>query len=445
MKARLIILSALAISARAQNSYAVRNLVSDLPGLAEQTDVNLKNPWGLSASSTSPLWISNNRTGTTTVYNGDGKAFPEANPLVVTIPGGGALSSSPTGQVFNDTGGFELAPGKPAVFLFSTEGGAIAAWSSAVDGGAARSVVDNSGSGAVYKGIAVALTADGPRLYAANFKSGTIDAFDGNFNPAPAPDEFRGPLIPGYAPFNIQRFGQRLYVAYAKQDGTGHDDVAGAGNGFVYVFSLDGHLMTRLIEGGPLNSPWGLALAPEFFGSFGEALLVANFGDGAINAFDSCSGQWLGALADTNGNRLVIPGLWGLRAGNGHNGGEAGVLYFTAGIPGNEDIESHGLFGSIRPAPPTPLSPPSPPSPPANYVEIRNLRFGPDTIQIAAGGVLTWTNNDGFAHTVKGDMAPFASDVLSPSRTFTQSFDTPGTYDYHCTIHPFMRGKVVVQ
>src|ERR1041385_6906518 len=123
MKARLIILSALAISARAQNSYAVRNLVSDLPGLAEQTGVNLKNPWGLSASSTSPLWISNNRTGTTTVYNGDGKAFPEANPLVVTIPGGGALSSSPTGQVFNDTGGFELAPGKPAVFLFSTEGG----------------------------------------------------------------------------------------------------------------------------------------------------------------------------------------------------------------------------------------------------------------------------------------------------------------------------------
>ena len=450
MKARFIVLAAMALCVRAQNSYTVRNLVSDLPGVAEQTDTNLRNPWGLSASSTSPFWISNNRTGTTTVYDGDGKGFPAGSPLVVTISAGassrGNSSSSPTGQTFNDTGGFELAAGKPALFLFSTEDGTIAAFSSAVDPSNARTVVDNSAAGAVYKGLAVALTESGPRLYAANFRAGTIDAFDSNFNPVAVPDEFRGPVLPGYGPFNIQRIGQKLYVTYAKQGDDGGDDATGAGNGFLYVFSLDGHLLTRLIEGGALNSPWGLTIAPEFFGSFSQALLVANFGDGKINAYDSCSGQWLGSMADTNGKALVVPGLWGLRAGNGHNGGEAGVLYFTAGIPGNDDIESHGLFGSIRPAPPAPSSPPSQPSPPSNYsVEIRNLRFSPGTINITAGGVLTWTNADGFAHTVKGDTAPFASGVLDQKQTFVQTFDTPGTYHYHCTIHPFMQGEVVVQ
>lgn len=447
MKARFIVLSALAICARAQNSYSVRNLVSDLPGVAEQTDANLKNPWGLAASSTSPFWVSNNRTGTATLYNSDGKGFPDGNPLVVTISGAasarGDSISSPTGQAFNDTGGFELMPGKPALFLFSSEDGTIAAWNNVVDPSNARTVVDNSAAGAVYKGLAVARTESGPRLYAANFRAGTIDAFDSNFKPVPVSDEFRGPLIPGYGPFNIQRIGQKLYVTYAKQGDDGRDDVAGVGNGFVYVFSLDGQLLTRLIEGGALNSPWGVTIAPEFFGSFSQALLVANFGEGTINAYDSCSGQWLGSIADTNGKALVLPGLWGLRAGNGHNGGEAGEVYFTAGIPGNDDIESHGLFGSIRPAPPAPSSPPSPPS---NYsVEIRNLRFSPGTINILVGGVLTWTNADGFAHTVKGDAAPFASGLLDQNQTFTQTFDTPGTYHYHCTIHPFMQGEVVVQ
>ena len=201
--------------------------------------------------------------------------------------------------------------------------------------------------------------------------------------------------------------------------------------------------MSRLIEGGALNAPWGVAIAPEFFGPFSQALLVANFGDGKINAYDTCSGQWLGALADTDGKDLALPGLWALRAGNGHNGGEAGLLYFTAGIPGDGDIESHGLFGSIRPAPPAP--PPAAPRPSNVAVDIRNLRFTPDAISIPAGGTLTWTNGDGFTHTVKGDTAPFASGVLDHNATFTQTFDAPGTYDYHCTIHPFMRGKVVVR
>jgi uncharacterized protein (TIGR03118 family) len=339
MKSRLIVLLAvLTICARAQNSYAVRNLVSDLPGMAEQTDANLKNPWGLSASSTSPLWISNNGTGTTTLYNGDGQGFPSGNPLVVTIPAppsaGGKATSSPTGQVLNDTGEFELQAGEPALFLFSTEHGTIAGWNNSVDASNARIVVDNSAVGAVYKGLAVAQTPDGARLYAANFHAGTIDAFDTNFNPVAVPEEFRGPLLAGYGPFNIQRIGQKLYVTYAKQDGAAHDDVAGAGNGFVYVFSLDGHLLTRMIEGGALNSPWGVVIAPEFFGPFSQTLLVSNFGDGMINAYDPCSGQWLASLGDPNGKALAIPGLWGLRFGNGHNGGEAGVTVFYGGHSG---------------------------------------------------------------------------------------------------------------
>jgi uncharacterized protein (TIGR03118 family) len=251
---RLIIVLAVALCARAQNSYSVRRLVSDLPGMAEQLDANLKNPWGLSASGTSPFWISNNRTGTTTVYNSDGKPFPDAGPLVVTIPPpavAGSGKSSPTGQTFNDTASFELAPGKPALFLFCTEDGTIAGWNGSVSPGALN-LVDNSASGAIYKGLAIARTTDGARLYAANFGAGTIDAFDGALNPVAIPDEMRGPTIPGFAPFNIQRIGQRLYVTYAMRDNDGHDDVPGAGNGSVYVFTLDGHLVARLIEGGYL-------------------------------------------------------------------------------------------------------------------------------------------------------------------------------------------------
>ena len=419
--------------------------------MAEHVDINLKNPWGLSASGTSPFWISNNHTGTTTVYDGDGNPFPAANPLVVVIPtpaAGATRISSPTGQTFNDTGAFELAPGKAATFLFCAEDGTISGWNSSI-GPTAITVVDGSGSGTAYKGIAVVHSAEGPRLYAANFTAGTVDAYDGAFNPVPVPNEMRGPIIPGYAPFNIQRIGQRVYVTYAMRNEDGSDDVPGAGNGYVYVFTLEGRLVSRLIEGGALNAPWGLAIAPDYFGPFGQALLVANFGDGRINAYDTCSGQWLGALADTDGRDLVLPGLWAIRAGNGHSGGEAGLLYFTAGIPGDGDVESHGLFGSIRPAPPaaaTPAPAPAPPPQAANFaVDIKNLRFTPDAINIPVGGALTWTNGDRFAHTVQGDTTAFDSGVLDSNGAFTRTFDAPGTYEYHCTIHPFMRGKVVVE
>lgn len=433
-----------AASMPAQNRFAMRNLVSDIAGAADQTDPNLKNPWGLAASATSPFWISDNHTGSATVYNSDGAAFPSGNPLIVKIPAPpGAPAdavSSPTAQVFNDTPGFELAPGKPAQFLFATEDGTIAAWNSAVDPGNARLVVDNSRSGAVYKGMAVAMTSKGPVLYAANFHSGLVEAYDSHFRPIPVADDLRAPLKPGYGPFNIQRLGQRLYVTYAVQDEDAADDVAGPGNGVVRIMTLDGDQTGQEIDGGALNSPWGVAIAPEYFGSFSQTLLVANFGDGVINAYDTCTNEWLGTLADANGKTIAIPGLWALRAGNGHTGGEAGVLYFTAGIPGDGDIEDHGLFGSLRPAPPAP-----PPAPATVAADIRNFAFSPDPITISVGDTVKWTNADSAAHTVASDTNTFKSGALANSGTFSQKFDTAGTYPYHCSIHPLMKATVVVK
>ncbi|MCC6369164.1 MAG: TIGR03118 family protein [Bryobacterales bacterium] len=436
----VLLLCVAAGSIRAQNSYSIHNLVSDVPELADQTDANLKNPWGLAASATSPFWVTNNHSGTSTVYNSDGAPFPSASPLIVPIPvpQGENLMAAPTGVAFNDTMGFELQAGAPATFLFASEDGTISAWSNKVEGGNARIVIDNSASKAVYKGLTVASTPDGPRLYAANFRTGAVDTFDSNFRPVSSTD-FGEPLIPGYAPFNIQRIGQRLFVTYAKQSGEGDEDLPGAGNGFVLTFTPDGKLMNLLAGGGALNSPWGLAMAPDYFGDFAGALLVGNFGDGKINAYDSCSGSWLGALNGADGKPLQVPGLWALRFGNGHNGGEAGVLYVTAGIAQDGDLEDHGLFGSIR------LAPPAAPAPANTEVAIQSLKFLPDTITIQAGSSIVWSNKDGFAHTVKADGGQFSSPLIDGDGSFSQTFTKPGAYDYHCTIHPFMRGKVVVQ
>jgi uncharacterized protein (TIGR03118 family) len=319
-------------------------LTSDLSGVAANTDPNLVNPWGIAFSATSPLWIADNGAGLSTLYNGLGQPFPTPTPLVVTIPteGGGTPPSSPTGVVFNATGSFGGAS-----FIFATEEGVIAAWS---NGTTAIREVDNSASGAVYKGLAIA----GTTIYAADFHNGRIDAFDGNFAPVSPAGGFTDPSLPsGYAPFNIQNIGGQLYVTYAKQDATGVDDVPGAGNGIVDVFDTNGSLVKRLITGGTLNSPWGLALAPADFGSFSNALLVGNFGDGEINAFDPLLGTALGVLQDMNGDAIVNLGLWGLAFGNGMQGTQTNALYFTAGIPepGKDNIEAHGLFGEIQAVP----------------------------------------------------------------------------------------------
>jgi uncharacterized protein (TIGR03118 family) len=321
--------------------YVQTNLVSDIPGMAKFTDPDLVNPWGISHSSTSFNWVSDNGTGLATLYNGAGVK----QGLVVTIPAPGGGQSAPTGQVFNSFAGMNPSFNSD-LFIFATEGGTIAGWRGAL--GTTAEILDISGTGAVYKGLALASNSGNSYLYATDFHNATIKVLPGTGAP-PLAGNFTDPNLPaGYAPFGIQNIGGKLYITYALQDAAKHDDVAGPGNGFVDVFDMNGNLVRRLISDGALNSPWGLALAPTDFGKFGGDLLVGNFGDGKINAFDPTSGALLGTLTDSEtGDPIVNKGLWGLLFGNGANGGDADKLFFTAGIPGNGEIEDHGLFGSI--------------------------------------------------------------------------------------------------
>jgi uncharacterized protein (TIGR03118 family) len=310
------------------NVYKKRNLVSDIDGVARITDPNLVNPWGLSFGPATPAWVADNGKDVSTLYSGGiNKSIPVIRPLVVAVPGG------PTGTVFNGTSGFKLN-GAPALFLFDTEGGQLFAWNS----GTAAQVVATT-PGAIYKGLAIA----GNLLYAANFHAGTIDVFNDAFAPTTVPGGFTDPNLPkGFAPFNVQEIAGRIVVAYAKQDANAEDEEAGDGLGFVDVFDTSGHLIRRLISNGALNAPWGLALAPRHFGPFSGDLLVGNFGDGMINAYDPRTGAFEGTPMNKDGNPIKINGLWALRFGNGVIGTPQ-TLLFTAGI-GDED---HGLFGEI--------------------------------------------------------------------------------------------------
>ncbi len=324
-------------------AYVQTNLVSDLPGVAAHTDANLVNPWGIASSATSPFWVADNHTGVSTLYDSSGT--PQA--LVVTVPPSpGGLTGAPTGVVFNGSSDFELtALEHRRSFIFATEDGTISGWNS---GTSAILKVINSAGGTVYKGLAIGNNGTSNFLYVANFKSSTIDVFDTNYSPTTLSGGFTDPVLPsGFAPFNIQNIGGTLYVAYAKPDATGHDDVPGPGNGFIDTFDLNGNFLGRLVSNGALNSPWGLAIAPAGFGTFANDLLVGNFGDGRINVFDPVTGALLGQLTDSSGNPITIEGLWGMHFGNGGNGGDPNTLYFTAGIPGPDTIEDHGLFGSI--------------------------------------------------------------------------------------------------
>jgi uncharacterized protein (TIGR03118 family) len=345
----VLMISASVAPAAAQLRVNQTNLVSDIPGLAQVTDPNLVNAWGISFGPKSPFWISDNGKGLSTLYSVPSSGPPSASkvPLEVTIlPATGAATSAPTGQVFNDTSGFDLKNGSgKAVFLFASEDGAITGW----NGGAAAIVkVDNGNTdplkNSVYKGLAIS-NDNGGTLYATNFRFGRIDAFDSNFTPTlTAPSDFVDPNLPkGYAPFNDKVINGELYVTYAKQDDAKHDDQAGAGNGFVDVFDLDGAMKERLISRGALDSPWGLEIAPASFGSFAGDLLVGNFGDGMINAYNPTTGAFVGTIDGADGNPLVIDGLWGLTIGNGFAGGSPDTLFFTAGPNG----ESDGLFGSL--------------------------------------------------------------------------------------------------
>lgn len=320
----------------AQVNYQQTNLISDLPGVAAHQDVNLVNPWGIAMSGSSPFWISDNGTGKASVVTGTGGSLP----LVVNVPAPGGGGAAVTGQVANGSTSFNGDR-----FLFASEDGTIAGWRGAL-GSTAETLVDNSGSGASYKGLAIGNVGPSTYLYAANFASGHVDVVPGTGAPALS-GMFTDPSLPsGYAPFNVQNLGGALYVTYAKTGGEGGDEVDGAGLGVVDKFDLSGNFVQRISAGGVLNAPWGVAIVPAGFGKFEGDLLVGNFGDGRINVFDP-AGTLLGPLTDSQGNPIAIDGLWGLAFGNGANGSKASWLYFTAGL----NDEANGLFGRLTPVP----------------------------------------------------------------------------------------------
>jgi uncharacterized protein (TIGR03118 family) len=337
-------------------SFTQTNLVSDIPGMAANTDRNLVNPWGITHTQTSPWWVADNNAGVSTLYNGNTGA---KIPLTVTIPSPSApTGGTPTGIVSNtSTTDFLVnGAGTAAHFIFATEDGTIAAWNS---GGSAVIKADNSSNpsaakGAVYKGLALASNSGANYLYAANFRAGTIDVFDSSFHQVTlgsgaVSGTFADHHIPhSYAPFGIANINGNLFVTYAKQNAAKHDDVAGPRRGFVDEFDPSGHLIQRVATRGTLNSPWGLAVAPSSFGQFSGDLLIGNFGDGRINAFQFPSGnshqfQFVGQLSNSQGQPITIDGLWGLGVGNGAMAGSSSTLFFSAGIDG----EQHGLFGTL--------------------------------------------------------------------------------------------------
>ncbi len=330
-----------------QPIYTRINLVSDIAGVARFTDPHLVNPWGLGFSATSPFWVADNNGGVSTLYNGRGQAFPVGSPLVVTIPTPtSATGGTPTGLVFNGTGQFAVSANSKSgssFFLFVTEDGTILGWNPAVNLNSAIIAVDNSAAGAVYKGLAIGSTSQGNFIYATNFHAGLVEMYDKNFTLVKTFTDTN--VDANFAPFGIQNIGGKLYVTFALQKlPDKHDDQSGPGNGFVDVFETDGTFIRRFASHGTLNSPWGLALAPEGFGKFSHHILVGNFGDGRINAFDT-SGFFDSQLIDPEGNPLAINGLWSLQFGSGaKNNGSRHKLFFTAGIAD----ESHGLFGFIK-------------------------------------------------------------------------------------------------
>jgi len=351
------------------NRYVVTNLTSDLQGMAANTDPVLQNAWGVTFTpGASPFWIADNATGCSTLYNGLG-AIASTLQVKLPLPGGSVPATAckhadpktppkptpaaPTGLVWNPTTTF-LVPKttSPATFIWDTEDGTISAWTNGLTPpDQAVLAVDNS-PGAVYKGLVFGTNVHGVFLFATNFRAGTIDVFAPNgsagFRPATSSEidgAFTDPKIPaGFAPFGIQNINGDLFVTYALQDAAKHDDVAGRGNGFVDIFDTDGHLLQRFASRGALNSPWGVARASFAFGGFSGDILVGNFGDGKINAFDS-DGNFLDTLKDSKGKSVVIDGLWTLTLGGGRNS-SSDTLYFTAGPNGETD----GLFGTITPA-----------------------------------------------------------------------------------------------
>jgi uncharacterized protein (TIGR03118 family) len=352
-------------------AYAVTPLVSNLGGAAATQDPVLQNAWGIAFSpSGSPFWVNDNQTGCSTLYRGNGTkvGLQVSIPLPGNVVPSGACHAvdpnnppnpapaAPTGIIWNPSSSF-LVPGTklPAAFIFATEDGTLSAWAGGLNPAddavlaADNSATPTAANGAVYKGLVFGLSAKGSLLYATNFRAGTIDVFGPNgasglFTPVSTDGGFTDPNIPaGYAPFGIANIDGDLFVTYAKQNDAKHDDVAGPGRGFVDVFDTDGHLLRRFASRGPLNSPWGVTRASFAFGRFSGKILVGNFGNGHINAFDN-EGRLIGELRDSHGQPLAIDGLWTLTLGGG-GGSSSDTLYFSAG----PNSEINGLFGTITP------------------------------------------------------------------------------------------------
>ncbi|HEY2444143.1 MAG TPA: TIGR03118 family protein [Rhizomicrobium sp.] len=306
--------------------FKITKLISDQAGKAKNTDPNLVNAWGLSQSPGGPLWVSDNGTGLSTVYN---QGTGVNTGLVVTIPSG-----QPTGTVYS-VSGFNIKEGNKsgnAVFLFDSEAGIISGWNPNVDATNAIAGYDGSAQGSIYKGLAIDTTSN--LLFAADFHNNQVQIFDSNWNLVGA---FTDSTLPRrFAPFDVAVFNGKVYVTFAKQDRAKHDEVDGPGLGYVDIFDEKGNLLQQLTGQGPLNAPWGMAIAPSSFGSFANDLLVGNFGDGWVNAFDPATGAYIGPLSTKNGP-IAIKGLWGLDAVPN------GDITFSAG----PKKESHGLVGLI--------------------------------------------------------------------------------------------------
>ena len=319
-----------------QTPYKQTNLVANVTGVANHTDSQLSNPWGISFLPGNPFWISNNNGGTSTLYDAQGNK----QALVVGIPHAAVNPCNPgcpTGTIANNSTDFN-----GGAFIFDTEDGIVANWT-----GANNAVVafDNSANGAVYKGLALLNNGSGNFLLAANFRSGSIDVLDRNFNVTALAGSFTDPNLPaGFAPHGIQIIHNHVWVAYAMQDSAKHDPKPGAGSGVIDIFDVNGNFVKTFASGGALNAPWGMVATPATFGSFSSAILVGNFGDGKINAFDS-TGKFLGQLTDSANNVIVNPGLWDMVFGAGGTG-DPSTLYFTAG----GSAQTSGLFATLVPA-----------------------------------------------------------------------------------------------
>jgi uncharacterized protein (TIGR03118 family) len=348
----------------ATSSFTDTALVADnttVVATVTTIDANLQNPWGIAVAPGLPFWIADNNSNLSTLYSGTGQnetgAITGSNAVGITIPPSAAgVPSNPTGQVYNGTGGFLIPTTngeETALFIFDGEGGTIVGW--AKDSGATAVTayddgIANGAQHAVYKGLALGTVNGATYLYATDLHNNKVDVFDTTFSkPAAMQGKFIDPTIPpGFAPFGIATLGGQLYVTFAMQDTAKHDEVTGAGLGYVDVFDLSGNFVSRFASAGALNAPWGIAVAPSGFGSFSGDVLVGNFGDGTINIFmpNGSLATDVGQLAVANGGTFTIPGLWGLEFGNGDSDKPLTTLFYTAGFADQTD----GVFGSIAPS-----------------------------------------------------------------------------------------------